>query len=99
MDDESDSPGLIGATGYVLGRMSAQNERALGDFGKALQRRFQPAPPTVDITALIAENEMLRSQLASTRAELSNLEADYSRLRAWGTQASELLNKHGLIKK
>jgi len=94
MDD-----GFSGVTGYALGRMSAQRERSLQDFGKALQRRFRPAAPTADVSALIAENEMLRRQLAATQTHLSNLENDYRRLDAWGTQASHLLNKHGLIKK
>lgn len=98
MDDELHSPSLSGAAGYALGRMSAQNERALGDFGSALQRRFRPTAPTVDVDALIAENEMLRRQLAATQADLSELEGIHSRLKAWGTLVSQVLREHGLIK-
>ncbi len=97
MDDELHSPSLSSVSGYALGRMSAQNERALGDFGSALQRRFRPAAPTVDVDALIAENEMLRQQLAATQADLSNLQGIYSRLDLWATQASQTLRKCGLI--
>ena len=99
MDDELHSPGFGGLTGYALGRMSAQNERALEDFGTALRRRFRPATPTVDVHALIAENELLRQQLAATQADLSELEGIYSRLKAWGIQASKVLSEHGLIEK
>lgn len=98
MDDDLHSPGLSGYAGYGLGRMSAQNERALGDFGKALQRRFRPAAPAVDVSALIAENEMLRQQLAATQADLSNLQGIYNRLDVWATQASRTLRECGLIK-
>ncbi|RYF22905.1 MAG: hypothetical protein EOO77_03145 [Oxalobacteraceae bacterium] len=94
MDD-----GFSGVTGYALGRMSAQRERSLQDFGKALQRRFRPAAPTVDVNALMAENEMLRQQLADSQADLRELEGIYSRLKAWGTQASQVLDHYGLIAK
>ena len=97
MDDELHSPDLGGVAGYALGRMSAQNERALADFGKALQRRFQPAAPAIDVDALIAENELLRRQLATAQADLNNLQGIYSRLDAWATQASQLLRECGLI--
>ena len=97
MDDELHSPNLGGVAGYALGRMAAQNERALADFGEALQRRFRPATPAIDVNALIAENEMLRQQLAATQAELSNLRGIYSRLDVWATQASHTLRKSGLI--
>ena len=99
MDDETHSTGMSAFEGYALGRLSERSHQVLGDAAEAFGRRISsPAAPLLDVSALIAENEMLRSQLASTQAELSNLEGDYSRLRAWGTQASQLLNKHGLIK-
>lgn len=97
MDDELHSPGFGGLTGYALGRISAQNERALEDFGTALRRRFRPATPTVDVHALIAENELLRQQLAATQADLADLRGIYSRLDAWANQASQTLRKCGLI--
>lgn len=86
-----------GATGYALGRMSAQSDRDLQDFGKALRRRFRPAAPTVDVDALMAENEMLRQQLATTQAHLSDLLGIYSRLDIWATEAARALHEHGLI--
>ena len=99
MDDELHSPGLSGYAGYALGRMSAQNERALGDFGRALQRRFRPVAPTVDVGALIAENEMLRRQLADTEADFSLLQGNHTRLKAWAIQASQALDELGFIDK
>jgi len=98
MDDELHSPGLSGYGAYALGRMSAQNERALDDFGKALQRRFRPAAPAVDVDALIAENEMLHRQLESARSELLALRSNYNELDAWATKTSLLLRKNGLVK-
>jgi hypothetical protein len=99
MEDKLYSPGLSGIEGYALGRMAAQRERDLEDFGTALRRRFRPAAPTVDVNALIAENEMLRRQLAATQADLSELEGIYSRLKAWGIQASQVMSHYGLIEK
>ena len=99
MDDELHSPGFSGLTGYALGRMSAQNERALGDFGRALQRRFRPVSPAVDVSALIAENEMLRQELAATQASFNILQGNHTRLKAWATQASQALDEHGLLEK
>ena len=98
MDDELHSPGLSGYAGYALGRMSAQNERALGDFGRALQRRLQPSASAAEVGVLIAENEALRQQLAAVQANLCSLEADYSKLKAWGIKASQVLDKYGLLK-
>ena len=98
MDDELHSPGLSGYAGYALGRMAAESERDLEDFGRSLRRRVQPSAPTVDVSALIAENEMLRQQLASTQADLSNLQGIYNRLDLWATQASRTLRECGLIK-
>lgn len=100
MDEETHLTGISSFEGYALGRLSERSHQVLGDAAGAFGRRIsRPAAPLLDVNALIAENEMLRSQLAATQAELSNLEGDYGRLRAWGTQASQLLNKYGLIKK
>ena len=87
-----------GSTAYALGRMSAQSDRDLQDFAKAIQRRFRPAAPTVDVNALMAENEMLRRQLADSQADFSILQGNHTRLKAWATQASQILDKLGLIK-
>jgi hypothetical protein len=98
MDDELDSPGISGLAGYALGRMSAENDRVMANFGRSLQRRLRPAAPVVDVDALLAENQMLRDQLASTRADLDTVRGIYGRLHAWATQASVLMREHGLIK-
>ena len=97
MDDELHSPGLSGYGAYTLGRMSAQNERALDDFGKALQRRFRPAAPTVDVGALVAENEMLRRKLEAAEAKLATALSDYRKLDAWADDVSVLLREAGFI--
>ena len=94
MDD-----GFSGLTGYALGRMSAQSDRDLQNFGKAVQRRLRPAAPTVDVDALMAENEMLRRQLADSQADFSILQGNHTRLKAWATQTSQKLDELGLLEK
>jgi hypothetical protein len=98
MDDELHSPGISGLAGYALGRMSAENDRVMANFGRSLQRRLRPAAPVVDVDALLAENQMLRDQLASTQADLHRLQGIYDRLNAWATQASQFMRERGLIR-
>lgn len=100
MNDERRSRDMSVFEGYTLGRLSAQNQQVLGDAAEAFGRRLlRPPAATVDVNALIAENEMLRRQLAATQADLSELEGIYSRLKAWGIQASQVLDHYGLITK
>lgn len=99
MNDEMHSAGMNAFEGYALGRLSARNQQVLGDAAEAFGRRFsRPAAPAVDVNALLAENELLRQQLAATQADLANLRGIYSRLDAWATQASRTLRECGLIK-
>lgn len=99
MDDDLHSPGLGADADYALGRMSAQSDRDLQDFAKALRRRFRPATPTVDVNALMAEIEMLRQQLADSQAAFSILQGNHTRLKAWATQASQRLDELGFLEK
>ncbi|MGI4952346.1 MAG: hypothetical protein ACRYGM_11105 [Janthinobacterium lividum] len=82
MDD-----GFSGVTGYALGRMAAQRERSLEDFGRALQRRFRPAAPIVDVDALMTENQILQAELARVSQALRDYEWNYSKLRSWADVA------------
>ena len=92
MDDESSSSGMGTLAAYALGRMSAQIEQSNRNFARALARRFQPQAPTVDVNALLAENEELRRQL-------DEYEWNYSKLKAWADEASAVLRANGLLKK
>lgn len=98
MDDELHSPGISGLAAYSLGRMSAENDSVMAKFGKSLQGRFRPVASPLDADALVAENQMLRDQLATAHADLDRMRGIYDRLHAWASQASELMREHGLIK-
>ncbi|RYF11521.1 MAG: hypothetical protein EOO40_03180 [Deltaproteobacteria bacterium] len=76
-----------GSTAYALGRMSAQSDRDLQDFGRALQRRFRPPAPTVDVNALMTENQILQAELARVSQALRDYEWNYSKLRSWADAA------------
>lgn len=99
MNDEMHSTGMSAFEGYTLGRLSARSQQVLGDAAEAFgRRRFRPAAPSVDVNALIAENEMLHRQLEAARSELVVLRSNYAELDAWATKTSLLLRKHGLVK-
>lgn len=92
------SQGMSGFAGYTLGRLSAQNDRIMENLATSFRNRFQPEPPRVDVNALLAENQMLRQQLAATRSGLTTLRKSYDELFAWAGKASALLREAGFIK-
>ena len=63
MDDDLPSQGMSGWAGYALGRMSAESDQVMDEFARKLNQRFRPQAPTVDVNALLAENQELRRRL------------------------------------
>ena len=99
MDDGSSSGGLSAFEGYTLGRLSSRSQQALGDAAEAFgRRRLRPFAPSVDVNALLAENESLRRQLEATQNRLATLLNHYNELDAWANGAAALMSKNGLIK-
>ncbi|USQ74279.1 hypothetical protein NF552_23200 (plasmid) [Roseomonas mucosa] len=97
MDDEPSSGGMSTFAAYTLGRMSARNQQVMGDFAESLARRFQPQVPTVDVNALLAENQALRQQLKATRSALAEYEFNYAELKKWAREAEAKLREAGLL--
>ncbi|WP_222128169.1 hypothetical protein [Roseomonas gilardii] len=90
MDDESSSSGMGTLAAYTLGRMSVQTEQSNRNFARAMVRRLQPQGPTVDVNALLAENQALRQQVA-------DYERNYRALKRWAEEAEGVLRSNGLI--
>jgi hypothetical protein len=97
MDDELPSAGLSGLAGYALGRMSAENDRVMDGFAQSLRRRSRPPTPTVDVNALLTENQALRQQLSAAQAELENYGYNYRVLKEWAKRAEAKLREAGLL--
>jgi len=98
MNDEMRSSGMSALEGYTLGKLSARNQQVLGDAAEAFGRRlFRSAAPTLDVDALIAENEMLRRKLEAAEAKLATALSDYRKLDAWADDVSVLLREAGFI--
>ena len=95
MSDETHSTGMSAFEGYTLGRLSARSQQVLGDAAEAFGRRLlRPAAPSVDVNALIAENQALHAELARVAQALRDYEWNYSKLRSWADAAEAEL--HGL---
>ena len=94
MDDELPSSGMSGFAGYALGRMSAQNDQVMDDLARSLRRRFQPQAPTVDVNALLAENQALHAQVQELQKSLRAYVFNYRRLEQWAEQADAALDKY-----
>ncbi|WP_265887083.1 hypothetical protein [Roseomonas mucosa] len=94
MDDEASSSGMGTLAAFVLGRMSAANEQAESNFARSMVRRFQPRAPTVDVNALLAENQALHAQVQELQKSLRAYEFNYRRLEQWAEQADAALDKY-----
>ena len=90
MDDEPSSGGMSPFAAFALGRMSARNQQVMGDFAESITQRLQPRAPTVDVSALLAETQALRQQVA-------DYERNYRALKRWAEEAEGVLRSNGLI--
>ncbi|WP_424138915.1 hypothetical protein [Roseomonas chloroacetimidivorans] len=97
MDDDLPSQGMSGWAGYALGRMSAESDQVMDEFARTLNRRFRPQAPTVDVNALLAENQALRQQLKATQSALTDYEFNYAELKKWAREAEAKLREAGLL--
>ncbi|MDJ0390676.1 hypothetical protein QMO56_21405 [Roseomonas sp. E05] len=104
MDDEEPSSGMGTLAAYALGRMSMQREQSLRNLARTFGQRFQPQAPTVDVNALIAdnqdllaENQELRRQLKAARSALTEYEFNYAELKKWAREAEAKLREAGLL--
>lgn len=95
----SNGEGMSGFAGYMLGRMSVQNETALRNASRAVrQRLYGEVEPDTD--ALADEVNYLRQLLASRddyirrlQEYASGLEGDRRRLREWANGAEARIAK------
>ena len=85
---------------FQLGRQASDVEST---NRHALRTLFGSRAPSVDVGAVIAQNQMLaaenarlRTTLANTERSLAGLETDYAELSTWADIASRKLKQHGL---
>ena len=103
--------GLTGYEGYQLGRLAARREQTLVRFGEDLRARFQS--PSIDVNALIANNQALAAQNQALWNQVDELQRanaklvrnhnilleNYQQLRKWADGAEADLINLGVIKK
>jgi hypothetical protein len=95
-DDELATPGLSGWAGYALGRMAAERDRHTSETVDAVFRRRQP---TVNVNAILAQNQALAAENARLRQDLADYQLNYANLKAWANRAEarieQLLKERG----
>ena len=94
-DDELSTPGLSGWAGYALGRMAANRDRETSETLDALFRRRQP---TVNASAVMAQNQSLAAENARLRQELEAYKLNFNNLRRWADSAEDTLERLGALR-
>jgi len=103
--------GVTGYEGYQLGRRSVESALVTERLVENLRSRFRP--PSVDVQAVMANNQALAAQnqtLWDHNAELQRVNAElvrdynllvekYQRLDTWADKAAAKLRGLGLIRK
>jgi chromosome segregation ATPase len=103
MDEDTGDSGLSGWGWFKLGEMSAERSQTMTRTASVLHDLFHPQP-TIDVNALVAENQQLWQQLQALQAEAQRLEAHNAELRGanqglykwyeWAKGAKQTLAKH-----
>jgi len=91
MSDELPSNGLSGWAGLVLGRMWAEDDRAMEKAGKWFVNRRNQGASLADFQAanqaLAAQNQALSAENLRLKQDLSEYELNYNNLKAWAGRA------------
>ena len=78
--DEDTNSGLSGWGWFKLGEMSAERSQTMARTAAVVHDLFHPRP-TIDVNALVAENQELWQQLQALQAEFQRLQAHNAELR------------------
>jgi hypothetical protein len=91
MDDHDSGSGLSGWAWYRLGQASARRQVSVAETTAVLLGRRSPS---IDVNAVLAQNQALANENATLRNEISLYRQNYNTLKAWADEASIDLQKY-----
>lgn len=79
MDEYTSDSGMSGWAWFKLGQMSTEEDQSLAETASRLNALFHPQP-TIDVNAVLAENQQLWQQMQALQAELQRVQAHNAEL-------------------
>jgi hypothetical protein len=88
MSDETSNNGMSGWAWYQLGQANAEHRASVQRTVNAVFGRRQPS---VDVNAVLAQNQALAQEVRQLREQLADYEHNYRDLKKWADDASKRL--------